>query len=168
MSVSFNAIGGLALLSGKHSNPPVEWAFCDGQEFSMGQSYVLYSILGSEYTTGPDTFKLPSLEDIGGCRHIIRIKGDYARGEELPFVEASEDDYERRIGFITKQDGDIPDGWIPCDGRMLKIQKNQWLYSVITDTYGGDREHIKVPNLNALGGQKYIICIKGDPPTFSH
>ena len=34
----------------------------------------------------------------------------------------------------------IPDGWLPCDGRLLPIDKNQALFSLIGFTYGGDQK----------------------------
>ncbi len=32
----------------------------------------------------------------------------------------------------------IPAGWVPCNGQLIAIQTNQALYSLITNTYGGD------------------------------
>jgi len=32
----------------------------------------------------------------------------------------------------------VPEGWLPCDGRLLPIQQNQALYSIIGNRYGGD------------------------------
>lgn len=34
----------------------------------------------------------------------------------------------------------VPDNWLPCDGRVLKIEKYQALYSLIRTTYGGSDE----------------------------
>lgn len=31
-----------------------------------------------------------------------------------------------------------PQGWAPCDGRLLSIAQNQALYAVLGPTYGGD------------------------------
>lgn len=31
-----------------------------------------------------------------------------------------------------------PDGWAPCDGRMLSIVQNQALFSILGTTYGGN------------------------------
>jgi microcystin-dependent protein len=52
----------------------------------------------------------------------------------------------------------IPDGWVPCDGRLLKISsspQNQALYSLIGNAYGGtSNDTFALPNLNghaALG-----------------
>ena len=34
--------------------------------------------------------------------------------------------------------GDVPEGWLLCDGGLLPIEKYQQLFSVIVTTYGGD------------------------------
>jgi microcystin-dependent protein len=34
--------------------------------------------------------------------------------------------------------GLIPQGWLPCDGRVLQIQGNQALYSLLGTTFGGN------------------------------
>lgn len=33
----------------------------------------------------------------------------------------------------------VPDNWLPCDGRVLEIEKYQALYSLIETTYGGNK-----------------------------
>ncbi len=44
--------------------------------------------------------------------------------------------------------GTIPSGWIPCNGQKLSIQSNQALFSLLTNTYGGDgKVDFAVPDL---------------------
>lgn len=44
--------------------------------------------------------------------------------------------------------GKTPKGWLPCDGRLLEMQKNAALYSLIGTTYGGDgRTTFALPDL---------------------
>ena len=31
-----------------------------------------------------------------------------------------------------------PEGWLPCDGRLLPIRDNQMLFALIGPIYGGD------------------------------
>ena len=33
-----------------------------------------------------------------------------------------------------------PQGWLPCDGRLLPIGENEALFQLIGTTYGGDGE----------------------------
>jgi microcystin-dependent protein len=34
--------------------------------------------------------------------------------------------------------GQVPTGWLPCDGRLLQINTNQELYALLGTTFGGD------------------------------
>ncbi|MTV50430.1 tail fiber protein [Heliobacillus mobilis] len=41
-----------------------------------------------------------------------------------------------------------PDGWTLCDGRQLQVAQNQALFSLISNTYGGDgRTTFNLPDL---------------------
>lgn len=47
--------------------------------------------------------------------------------------------------------GYTPQGWQPCDGRLLAIASNPGLFAVISNTYGGDgRTTFGLPNLQSL------------------
>ncbi|TJY42785.1 phage tail protein [Cohnella pontilimi] len=42
----------------------------------------------------------------------------------------------------------IPRGWMPCDGRLLPINQNQALFSILGTTYGGNgTNNFALPNL---------------------
>lgn len=58
---------------------------------------------------------------------------------------------EAYTGQIILFAGDYaPEGWVPCDGRILSIQAYQALYSLISITYGGDgRTTFCVPDLRS-------------------
>ena len=34
--------------------------------------------------------------------------------------------------------GKVPRGWAPCDGRLLPVNQNQALFSLLGTAYGGD------------------------------
>lgn len=34
--------------------------------------------------------------------------------------------------------GRVPNGWLPCDGRLLQVQQNQALFALLYNRYGGD------------------------------
>ena len=42
------------------------------------------------------------------------------------------------LGEIRAFAGDLPPGWLPCDGRLLSIDQNPATYTVIGTTYGGN------------------------------
>ncbi len=56
----------------------------------------------------------------------------------------------------------VPEGFVPCDGRLLSISQNQALFSLLGTTFGGDgATNFAVPDLRgraALGaGQSYPL-----------
>lgn len=59
----------------------------------------------------------------------------------------------RREGFIGEialfSTAELPDGWLPCDGRTLEIRGNQPLFALIGTKFGGDdRTNFMLPNLS--------------------
>jgi microcystin-dependent protein len=61
-----------------------------------------------------------------------------------------------------------PDGWLPCDGRIMPISGYDALYALIGTTYGGDGQtNFALPNLNGrvpLGvgqGQGLSLYLQG-------
>lgn len=44
-----------------------------------------------------------------------------------------------------------PKGWLPCDGREMKVKENQALFSLIRETYGGDGKIIfNLPDMRGM------------------
>lgn len=42
----------------------------------------------------------------------------------------------------------IPNGWLPCDGRLLLVQSNQALYALLSNRYGGTvNQNFNLPDL---------------------
>lgn len=56
-----------------------------------------------------------------------------------------------------------PEGYLPCDGRLLNVQQEQAMYALLGNTYGGDYSHtFAIPKLESpLAGLHYIICVRG-------
>lgn len=43
----------------------------------------------------------------------------------------------------------LPDGWLPCDGRLITIRDNPALFAIIGTMYGGNGETtFALPNLS--------------------
>ena len=61
------------------------------------------------------------------------------------------------------------EGWMPCDGRTLKVMEHQPLYSLLGVTYGGDgRTFFALPNYKApQKGMRYCIAVEGEYPPIS-
>ena len=64
-----------------------------------------------------------------------------------------------------------PTGWMSCEGQILQISQNQALFSLLSNTYGGDgRTTFGLPNLNCaspLPAMKYYIAVQGIYPSRS-
>lgn len=62
-----------------------------------------------------------------------------------------------------------PMGWLLCDGRLVTIQQNDALFSLVGHTYGGDGNNtFAIPNmlgLEPIPGMQYYICTQGSFPT---
>lgn len=76
----------------------------------------------------------------------------------------------------------LPAGWLPCDGRLIQIQQNQALYSLLGTYYGGDgrttfalpdlRGRVPVAHGNAQigvsGGTETVTLSPGQVPPHTH
>jgi microcystin-dependent protein len=58
-----------------------------------------------------------------------------------------------------------PEGWLPCNGRELRVIEYTGLYALLGQTYGGDGETtFALPNLKGkepIPGLAYYICVNG-------
>jgi microcystin-dependent protein len=73
------------------------------------------------------------------------------------------------IPFAVTADNTVwPTGYLPCDGRLLPVQKYQALFSLIANMYGGDAmTTFGLPKLDPpfpAGTGVYLICCEGQYP----
>lgn len=63
--------------------------------------------------------------------------------------------YQPFVGQIMPAGfGSIPSGWAPCDGRLLAINTNAALFSLLSNYYGGDgRTTFALPDLRGRAVQ---------------
>jgi len=60
----------------------------------------------------------------------------------------------------------VPRDFMECDGRLISIQENTALYSLLGDKYGGDsRTVFGLPSMKGDKNMKYCICIFGVYPS---
>ena len=74
------------------------------------------------------------------------------------------------LGMIYTFAGNFaPQNYAMCDGRILPIQQNMALFSILGTTYGGDGIHnFALPKLSApIEGISYIIATNGIYPSRS-
>jgi len=96
------------------------------------------------------------------------------------------DPFVGEISLWAPQRG-MPDGWLPCDGRLLKITDYQVLFAVIGTQYGGDNVTFALPKLTGrvligpgvlpgggtytqtqTGGLKDVALVPAQMPTHTH
>lgn len=60
-----------------------------------------------------------------------------------------------------------PRGWLPCDGRLLSIQQNTALFSLLGNNFGGDgMNNFGLPKLAPLSHNlNYYIATEGMYPS---
>lgn len=61
-----------------------------------------------------------------------------------------------------------PLDYLPCDGRLLLINRHQALFSLLGNRFGGDgQQNFALPNYNpsAPRGSMYVICVAGRFPS---
>lgn len=83
----------------------------------------------------------------------------------LGFFAGSGGSAECTIGSITLNAAvEYPVNYLPADGRILQIEENTALFSLIGINYGGDGETtFALPNLKSAAPDNtiYLICVTG-------
>lgn len=58
--------------------------------------------------------------------------------------------------------GYTPEGYEPCDGRLLQINQENAMYALLGTRFGGDgRLNFALPSIEAPKNMQYIICTRG-------
>jgi microcystin-dependent protein len=70
------------------------------------------------------------------------------------------------VGQIILFSGNFaPKDWAICDGRLLPIQNNEKLYSIIGTKYGGDGQRTFASlKMQPYGDTNFIIALEGIYP----
>jgi microcystin-dependent protein len=128
---------------------PVGWLPADGRELLIRDYVQLFHATGTKYGgDGKSTFAVPQL----GCdRWDLTCCIATHRASELETGQF--------MGQIEMEGSSFcPAGWLPTDGRTLRIQDNQVLFSLLGTTYGGDgRTTFALPQLVCGAGGKCCI-----------
>ena len=161
-------IGEIRMFAGNYA--PAGWEFCQGQMLDVRQYEELHRRIGKKFGgDGRESFALPDLRDrapmhygngvnIGDkpriaidppdqdrvdarlhVNHIILLRNEHRMGEGEPFIG------EIRI-FANSYE---TQGWLPCDGRLMRIFENTALFSLLSDRYSEryDPNVFRLPNL---------------------
>ncbi|MBB3841578.1 microcystin-dependent protein [Runella defluvii] len=97
-------------------------------------------------------------------------------GNTIRYLVATQDHEDYYIGFIYPTVIDYaPIGWELCDGKIMNIQDNLYLYSLLSETYNGDsRNTFYLPKIGKFKSDNktysgdnfihYMICVDGIYP----
>jgi microcystin-dependent protein len=182
--VSQPYIGEIRMFAGDFA--PVGWALCQGQSLPIEDHVAAFEVFGTTYGgDGMRTFNVPDLRgrvpihrgpgyEIGqsgdaplnapppaGVNHIIALEGDFP-GPDSELEPPSPFIAEIRVfGF-----GYAPEGWAACDGRVIPMTENGALESLLSNTYGGDRQSMTfaLPNLAGTAPLMFCIAVEGVYP----
>lgn len=156
-------VGTIVLFAGDFT--PQGCAECDGRLLTVNSNNLLFTLLGRKY--GGDGFKnfaLPKLPRKGELRHIIGLEGMFPESRAISYEVEFND--ECTTGIIVPFSGQqVPDKWLPCDGRVLEVYSYQALFSLLGRRFSGNLPptQFMLPNLNTAS-EKYIICADGIYP----
>ena len=111
---------------------------CNGQSVAISSQPVLYDVIGTTYGGDGSTFRLPNIPPVrtttgATLNWIIVTEGaPYASGMEALLSEV------RLFAAPPPSGSTLAQSWMPCDGRLLSIDQNEPLFSLIGTTFGGD------------------------------
>jgi microcystin-dependent protein len=141
--------------------PPPGWVGCNGGPLQISQYQTLFKVLGTTFGgNGTTTFGVPEMSYVPPFDAPINIGLSQYCIADVPSGSTDE-------GFM----GEIkifpstlpPNGWLPCDGRLLTISENTAMFSLLLTTYGGDgKTTFALPNITGLpAGLQGFICQLG-------
>ena len=153
---------------------PVGYLLCAGQELSIGDYPMLYTLLGDTFGgNGITTFALPDLrsanpystaeyDNIDTPRYFIAVEGGYGFFNNLVIGEVCllPDDV---VTHYALSDGHT--NWLKCDGSSYNTTAYSQLYSIIGTKFG-----TRLPDLShssPLTGLSYYIACQGIYPSGS-
>lgn len=137
---------------------PDGWALCNGAMLQVADYPELFEIIGTRFGgDGEATFALPKLEDNQPGEYLMRVK-------ITPQEVAA---FKPMVSQMVYFAGDgIPENWMACDGRLLKVAEYPLLARLMGNRWGGDgTTEVALPNFPQDGPIRMLICISGIDPS---
>ncbi len=152
---------------------PKNFAACDGRTMKLSENPALYSLLGNKFGGDLNHFGLPNLTGkapIKGLSYLIATRGIYPERKGLEGRLFGLDPLLGQLTLVAYLDKYVPpQGWAPCDGRLLTIDGNVALYALLGTTFGGDGiKTFALPDLRGhepAKGVTYVIALVGRFPS---
>jgi microcystin-dependent protein len=155
-----NALAGEMTIFPVEFDPPAPWILCDGQLLQIAQYVSLFKILGTAFGgNGTTTFGVPDMRLLPPppSPPLLYSIANVASGSTA----------QGFMGEIKIFPSTVPpNGWLPCDGRLLSVNENTALFTLLGSTYGGDgKTTFALPNVTGLpAGLQGFICQLGVYP----
>ena len=150
---NYYEIGEIKMFAGDFA--PAGWALCDGALLSRVENAELFKRLGTSF--GSDSEEDFALPDLRGKSPLHQSEEAPAVGTRISLVSntteqrtpqgygvnfiiaLNPDQVGPMMGEIIMFAGDFaPKGWAACEGIILSTQKDNALFSILKNIYGGD------------------------------
>ncbi|MFV3128412.1 tail fiber protein [Niveispirillum sp. KHB5.9] len=154
--------------------PADGWAICDGSLLPVNRYWPLFNLLGTRFGgDGVTNFALPNLVGLSttpkGLLPLICVNGTQPQAappgiDGWPQIDA----YFAQVIYLAF---DSPvEGWARCDGRLLPVDYNAVLFSLLGYRFGGDgKQSFALPNLmnapTTPPGLVPVMALNGTYPT---
>lgn len=172
-------IGEIRLFAGINSQPPANWAFCNGALLSINENQALYSLIGTKFGgDGVTTFGLPDLRGRlpmgqgAGTNLTPRYLAQTGGAEQATVVEAQIPSHTHAFNASTTAAAasspsngvfanPSPNGFY-ADMPTPPVAALTLLGDTIAGSGGGNQTH---ENRMPTMGMNYIIALLGNYPT---
>lgn len=102
--------------------------------------------------SGDDSNKSKDSASIESSTNTIDSKKESSEESSTQFHTIAD------IGEVKLYAGrDVPQGWLPCNGRSYLIEEHKALFAVIGTKFGSQRDYFQVPKIESIAGVNYII-----------
>ncbi len=137
-----------------HPAAPDGWLLCDGAMLEINAFPELFAITGKKFGGDEGHFALPDMRG-EQAHHLIKAKPSPA-----------DTGYQGLVSQMVLWPGEeIPENWLPCDGRPIVGADYPILQKVAAQGMpGGLPEGFHLPKSDSKPGLKFIICMHGQDP----
>ncbi len=133
-----------------------EWLPCDGRLLAVAEYPELAALVGNRFGgDGVLEFALPMIASQEAAHYVVKAR-----------VSAEDAKYVGLVAQMVLWVGEeIPANWMPCDGRVVKGADYPILQKAASVGMGAAPAEFHLPQLPAMPGLQYIICVDGLDPT---
>lgn len=130
-----------------------DWLICDGRMLEAADFPELSAMMGQRFGGSGAQFGIP---DLRGDQANYFLKARSAPQDANYVASVSQ-----MVLWVGEQ---VPDKWLPCDGRMVQAADYPLLTKVVAASQRNTPEAYHLPMVPPLSGVPYIICMDGLDP----